>query len=126
MTDSIEPSQFFTKEEVDVYKQQIDSLKDLKQEDLSEYNYIFDDPNNISKQTDAQYEIYINLTANILKKIDDNKYPEINTVCTNSYHIPVPSGENHNTYIKNFFEYVEKCMISSAEEANLPEKVTNE
>lgn len=104
--------------EIDFVKKQIEQLNEDHNIDLSEYKYIFDDPNKVKKQTDAQYEIYINLTANVLENIDGSEFPESKSICTNNYYIPVPSGQNHQEYLKAFFDYVENCMSDSASKAS--------
>jgi hypothetical protein len=109
--------QEFSAETIELLKKQIEDLKDIPNVDLSEYKYIFDDPNKVKKQTDAQYEIHINLTANVLENVPGAEFPDSKSVCTNNYFIPVPSGHNHHEYLKAFFDYVENCMSSSASSA---------
>jgi hypothetical protein len=109
--------QEFSAETIELLKKQIEDLKDIPNVDLSEYKYIFDDPNKVKKQTDTQYEIHINLTANVLENVPGTEFPDSKSVCTNNYFIPVPSGHNHHEYLKAFFDYVENCMSSSASSA---------
>lgn len=105
-------------ETIDLLKKQLEQLDEDHKVDLSEYKYIFDDPNRVKKQTDAQYEIYINLVANVLENIEGQEFPDSKSVCTNNYFIPVPSGHDHHEYLKAFFDYVENCMTSSATQAS--------
>lgn len=105
--------------EIDFLKKQLEQLNDDHRIDLSEYKYIFDDPNKVKKQTDAQYEIYINLTANVLEHVEGAEFPESKSICTNNYFIPVPSGQNHHEYLKAFFDYVENCMSNSASQSSV-------
>ena len=114
--ESLESSEF-SPETIELLKKQLENLKDIPNIDLSEYKYIFDDPNKVKKQTDSQYEIHINLTANVLENIPGAEFPESKNICTNNYFIPVPSGHNHHEYLKAFFDYVENCMSSSASSA---------
>ena len=100
--------------EIDLLKHQIEQLNQDHKIDLSEYKYIFDDPNKIKKQTEFPYEIHINMTANILKNVEGAEFPESESVCINNYYIPVPSGNNYQQYVKAFFDYVENCMSNSA------------
>jgi hypothetical protein len=103
-----------SQEAIEIFKKQLEELGANPNIDLSEYKYIFDDPNKVKKQTDSQYEIHINLTANVLENIPGAEFPDSKSVCTNNYFIPVPSGHNHHEYLKAFFDYVENCMSSSA------------
>lgn len=123
MTKEVEPSGSFDPELFEFYRDRIKELDNHVIEDLSEYSYIFNNPDNITKQTDEEYEIYINITASLLKSVNQNYLPsETQTICANTYHIPVPSGQDYGIYVKDFFDYVEKCMISSAQEVNIPTK----
>jgi hypothetical protein len=110
--------QEFSQETIELLKKQLEQLQDDSKIDLSEYKYIFDDPNIVKKQTDAQYEIHINLTANVLENISGAEFPDSKSICTNNYFIPVPSGHDHHEYLKAFFDYVENCMSSSASQAS--------
>jgi hypothetical protein len=110
--------QEFSQETIELLKKQLEQLQDDSKIDLSEYKYIFDDPNIVKKQTDAQYEIHINLTANVLENIPGAEFPDSKNICTNNYFIPVPSGHDHHEYLKAFFDYVENCMSSSASQAS--------
>jgi hypothetical protein len=105
-------------EDLEVLKKQLEELNEGQTIDRSEYSYIFDDPNQVKKQTDAQYEIHINLTANVLENIAGSEFPDSKNICVNNYFIPVPSGQNHHEYLKAFFDYVENCMSSSASSAS--------
>lgn len=106
-----------TPEEIELFKKQIEDLDQTKAIDLSEYKYIFDDPNQVKKQTDAKYEIYINLTANILENIEGSDFPESKHIASNNYFIPVPSGQDYQEYLSSFCNYLENCMSSSAEQS---------
>ena len=108
--------------EIDFLKKQLENLNEDHEIDLSEYKYLFDDPNKVKKQTDAQYEIYINLTANVLEHIEGTEFPESKSVCVNNYFIPVPSGQSHHEYLKAFFDYVENCMSNSASQSTMEQK----
>lgn len=101
-------------DDIELLKKQLEQLNLDSSIDRSEYKYIFEDPNKVKKQTDAQYEIHINLTANILENIPDSEFPDSKSICINNYFIPVPSGHDHNEYLKAFFDYLENCMTSSA------------
>lgn len=104
----------YNQNDIDILKHQIENLDIDHNIDLSPYKYIFDDPNQINKQTDAKYEIFINLTANLLENIEGAAFPESKHIASNNYYIPVPSGQDPNKYIATFFEYIENCMSSSA------------
>jgi hypothetical protein len=106
------------KENIELLKQQLEQLNLDSNIDRSEYKYIFEDPNKVKKQTDSQYEIHINLTANILENIPNSEFPDSKSICMNNYFIPVPSGHDHNEYLKAFFDYLENCMSSSASSAS--------
>lgn len=101
-----------------VLEQQIEELKKLEQANLEDYIRPFEDPRLVKKQTDNAHEIHISMTANILKQQEDNQqYPESILVYTNNYFIPVPSGQDYNDYATAFFNYIETCMIQSADQA---------
>jgi hypothetical protein len=117
-------TQEFSPETIELLKKQLEDLNNIPNIDLSEYKYIFDDPNKVKKQTDAQYEIHINLTANVLENIPGAEFPESKNICTNNYFIPVPSGHDHHEYLKAFFDHIENCMTSSASSAS--EKNSND
>lgn len=102
----------------DLLKQQLENLNKDYDIDLSPYKYIFDDPNQVKKQTEAKHEIFISLTANILENIEGEPFPESKHVASNNYYIPVPSGHDHHEYLSAFFEHIENCMSSSAEQAS--------
>jgi hypothetical protein len=104
-------------DQLDLLKQQLDSLNIDPNIDLSPYKYIFDDPNQSKKQTEAKHEIFINLTANVLENIEGESFPASKYVASNNYYIPVPSGHDHNEYLSAFFEYIENCISSSASSA---------
>lgn len=107
--------------QIEFLKKQIEQLDADHKVDLSDYRYIFDDANRVKKETDSQYEIYINLTANILENIPGLEFPESKSVCTNNYFIPVPSGQNHHEYLKAFFDHMQNCITLSAAESETQE-----
>jgi hypothetical protein len=116
---NIFPSGFYS-DDGDLLKKQIENLKNTDQNiDLSPYSYIFNDPHQVKKQTEAKHEIFISLTANILENIEGSVFPESKQVVSNNYYIPVPSGHDHNKYLSSFFEYLENCMSSSAQQETL-------
>lgn len=102
----------------DILKHQLENLDMDHNIDLSPYKYIFDDPNQINKQTDAKYEIFISLTANVLENIEGVSFPESKHIASNNYYIPVPSGHNPDEYMSAFFEYMENCMNSAASQTS--------
>lgn len=104
--------------DINSLKKQLEELDEKIEVDLSEYKYIFDDPNQVKKQTDAHHEIYINLTANILENVEGEIFPKSKNIYVNNYYIPVPSGHDHIEYVRSFFEYIENCMSSSAEQSS--------
>lgn len=110
-----------SKETIEFLKDQIEDLRS-NNIDRSEYKYIFDDPNKIKKQTDAKYEIYINIVANVLENIEDSEFPESKSIIANNYFIPVPSGQDHNIYLSEFFKYIQNCMSISAQQADNKDK----
>jgi|688.fasta_scaffold671794_2 hypothetical protein len=113
------PDYTLPKETIEFLKNQIEDLKsNTINIDHSEYKHIFDDPNKIKKQTDAKYEIYINIVANVLENIEDAEFPESKSIVTNNYFIPVPSGQDHNVYLSEFFKYMQECMSISAQKAD--------
>jgi hypothetical protein len=59
------------------------------------------------------------MTANIMENIEGSEFPEHRNVYANNYFIPVPSGNDHNEYVKIFFNYLENCMLTSAEKAEV-------
>lgn len=108
----------FSPENIDLLKKHLDGLlKDEEIKDKSQYNYIFDDPNRVKKHTDAQYEIHINLIANILENVPDAEFPESKDLMINNYFIPVPSGHDYVEYIDAFVNHIQGCMQSSADQA---------
>lgn len=115
------PSMKINADGLDFLKKQLEQLNEDHKVDLSEYKYIFDAPNKVKKQTDAKYEIYINITANILENIEGSEFPDSKSINTNNYYIPVPSGQDHKEYLKAFFDYIEQCMSASAEKASTKE-----
>lgn len=112
--------------DLDLLKKRIAELNEEHKVDLSEYKYIFDDPNRVKKQTEFPHEIHISLTANILKNVDGAEFPESESVCVNNYYIPVPSGNDYQEYVKVFFDYIENCMNSSASDMHNKEATDNE
>jgi len=122
--DNVEtPSMKIDADGLDFLKKQLEQLNEDHKVDLSEYKHIFDATDKIKKQTDAKYEIYINLTANILENIDGSEFPESKSINSNNYYIPVPSGQDHNQYLKAFFDYIEHCMSASAEKAAIEDNI---
>jgi len=109
--------QNLSKEDLELLKKQLEQLEIDKDIDLSEYKYIFEQ-NQIRKQTDAKYEIYISLVANVLENIEGQDFPESRDICSNNYFIPVPSGQDHHEYLKAFFDHLQGCMSSSAEQSS--------
>ena len=108
----------FSEEQINLLKDQINKLDAKIDVDRSQFSYIFDDPNKVKKQTDAQYEIYINLTANILENIPGSDFPLSKDLMINNYFIPVPSGNNYVDYISAFVKYIETCIQQSADKAS--------
>jgi len=104
--------------DIDILKKQLEQLNEDTEIDRSEYKYIFDNPNQVKKQTDAHHEIHINLTANILENVEGEIFPKSKNIYVNNYYIPVPSGHDHIEYVRSFFEYIENCMTSSAEQSS--------
>lgn len=109
-----------TQSPIDFLKGSIDDIlktpeqSDKELIDLSEFNYIFDDPNKIKKQTENKYEIFINVTASLLESIEGEEFPNSQNICSNNYFIPVPSGVQYDEYLKVFIEHMEKSMIGAA------------
>ena len=103
-------------ENLELLKKQLEQLEIDKSIDLSEYKYIFEQ-NQVKKQTDAKYEIYISLVANVLENVEGQDFPESKDICSNNYYIPVPSGQDHHEYLKAFFDHLQGCMSSSAEQS---------
>lgn len=116
MLDNINMGSGLSPETIEFLKNQIENLKSDTNVNLSEYGYIFDDHTKIKKQTDAKYEIYINMAANILENIEDSEFPELKSVLANNYYIPVPSGADYNSYVHEFFKHFQNCLTMSAQE----------
>ena len=102
-------------------KNQVDQLNKDHNIDLSDYSYIFKDMYETKKQTDAKQEIFISITANILEHEENSPLPQSKAICNNNYYIPVPSGNNHENYLKLFFDYIENCMGLAASNAQSKE-----
>lgn len=112
------PRAEFTEEQINFLKDRISQMDTDLDLDKSEFAYIFDDPNKVKKQTDSQYEIYINLTANVLENIPDAEFPLSKDLMVNNYFIPVPSGQDYREYIDSFVKHIVSCIQRSAEEAS--------
>lgn len=118
MSEEIPQSKNFSSEDIELIKKHLEGLSDPEIKNKSEYNYIFDDHNKVKKHTDAQYEIHINLTANILENIPGAEFPQSKDLMINNYFIPVPSGHDYVEYIDAFVNYIQQCMQSSADKAS--------
>jgi effector-binding domain-containing protein len=105
-------------DDIDIIKEKIKELSDSNDTvDLSEYQYIFESANRIKKQTDTIYEIYLNLSINILENKEDSEYSQPKHIFANHYHIPVPSGMEYPVYLEAFMDHFHLCMQNSAEQA---------
>jgi hypothetical protein len=74
------------------------------------------------KLISCRHEIVINVIANVLEENDQGEKIGSKSICRKNYHIPVPANKDYNEYMSAFFDHMEKCMTSSANESDINTK----
>lgn len=70
------------------------------------------------KLISCRHEIVITVIANVLEENDEGEKIGSKSICRKNYHIPVPANKDYNEYMVAFFDYLEKSMTSSLNEAD--------
>jgi hypothetical protein len=71
-----------------------------------------------TKLIDCRHEILIKVTAHVLEQDMQGTTIGTKEICQKNYHIPVPEYKNHHEYLDGFFNTLENCMQTSAQEAD--------
>jgi hypothetical protein len=64
------------------------------------------------------HEIVFSIMANVLMENDKGEKTGSREICNKTYHIPVPIDKDYKSYMKAFFEYLEKSLGEAAKNAN--------
>ena len=78
------------------------------------------------KLLDCRHEIVFTLIANVIEQNDEGQAVASKHICKKNYHIPVPATKDYNTYMTAFFDFLEKCIANSAQQANPIQEDNNE
>jgi hypothetical protein len=100
-----------TQEEKDNILNALDNIKkQLSGHDLSDY---------ISKDNvkliECKHEIVISVIASVFEENETGETIGAKEIAKKNYHIPVPSNKNYQEYLSGFFNFLENCMTSSAQ-----------
>lgn len=68
-----------------------------------------------AKLIECRHEIIISVMASVLEEDEMGNTVGAKEVSKQNYHIPVPSNQDYNEYLKGFFDFLEGCLSSSAE-----------
>lgn len=108
------------KEQIEKLKTFIDSNNDGL-EKIIEYKQKYEDPTSdeeIKKLIDCPHEIIFTITAHTLAQNEKGEIVGSKNICVKNYHIPVPIDKDHHNYMTVFFDYLEKKIIDSVDNAN--------
>lgn len=95
----------------------IDQIEDIKhRQNIS---------NETHKLSDAPAEIVFNITANVVEQNEQEENIRSKQICTKYYHIPIPSGADHNIFMNTFFNFLENNLASAATQAYNETSVNN-
>jgi len=70
-----------------------------------------------AKLTDSKREIVIQVIAKTYSIQELENTVALEEIAKKNYHIPVPETNDHNLYLKSFFDLLENCMSHSATNA---------
>jgi hypothetical protein len=109
-------------------EKELDRLKEILPESSFEfYQEQFGNQLNLfpeaTKLIDCPLELSINVTISVLEQDSEGKNIGSHGLKDYTYHMPVPTGQDHEEYIVSFLEHLEKSMIEANTAA---EKVKNE
>lgn len=120
-------------EKLPLTKEELDKLEEnLSRESFEFYKRQFDQQLEMFPETtkliDCQHELVFSMTVNVLEQDQEGKNLGSSEIRTNTYHIPVPSGNNYQEYIGTFMQHFEKSMITAADitDKQLSESNNNE
>ena len=101
--------------------EELDKLKSLLSEDS--YNFyerqfknqldLFPEQ---TKLIDCPLELTLNLSINVLEQDEEGTNIGSAGLSNYTYHIPVPSGEDHQKYIDTFISHFEKAIVTASEQ----------
>ena len=106
-------------EEKIIIEQNIKQLQNITKEDIDK---IIEQKNNISNPTkddridkliDCAHEIVFSINAHVLAQNEKGELTGTKEICVKNYHIPVPIDKDYNSYMKTFFDYLEKKIIDA-------------
>jgi len=83
--------------------------------DYSGQEYLFDTKKTYPLITDADHEIVVELSINLLKRNNEDidAVPEISQLYHNNYWIPLPSGSEPNEYSYSFIRHFQNAMTGA-------------
>ena len=83
-----------------------------------------------TKLIDCPLELTFNLSINILEQDTEGRNIGSAGLSNYTYHIPVPTGQDHQQYIQTFISHFEQAMLQASDKAeqipNKEERLTNE
>ena len=79
-----------------------------------------------SKLIDCAHEIVFTITAEALSQNEKGEITGSKDICVKNFHIPVPIDKDYNHYMHVFFDYLEKKIIDSIDNANTNSKDNKE
>jgi hypothetical protein len=112
-----------TDEEKLILQKQIEELASLSKEDIDkiwESKKALDNSpeEKIKKLMDCPHEIVFTIDAHVLMQNEKGETTGTREISTRNYHIPVPIDKDYNSYMKIFFEYLEKKIIDTIHDTN--------
>lgn len=103
----------------DLINEKLKELNDLSVEDIknildmkNEYDF-----ENNKKLIQCPHEIVFSVNASVLMENEKGELTDTREVCSKNFHIPVPIDKDYEVFMKTFFDYIENCLVNSAQES---------
>jgi maltose-binding protein MalE len=93
-------------------------LEQIRDQQDSRANFNANEIDENQKLFDSRHEIIFSITANVVEQDDTGQAVASRHICRKNYHIPVPATKDYNEYMTAFFDFLEKCLSDSANQAN--------
>jgi maltose-binding protein MalE len=93
-------------------------LEQIRDQQDSRANFNANEIDENQKLFDSRHEIIFSITANVVEQDDTGQAVASRHICRKNYHIPVPATKDYNEYMTAFFDFLEKSLSDSANQAN--------